>query len=175
MTRFEPQSSGIVSNRSTNWAITTALNYIFLKQWAHPASFSFISSFKTNFTNFTTDRYVKKCTSSIWCWDSNSWPLEHVSPPITTRPGLPPSLALNLVQCFKSCQKTWSYKDEWSCWFSVSKIIVNNIGPWFGWFPLNLQCVCYSHIANRGTWVAVTSWIFEYIAPEDSERKEGLL
>ena len=33
---------------------------------------------------------VKKCPSSIRCWDSNSRPLEHESPPITTRPGLPP-------------------------------------------------------------------------------------
>ena len=32
---------------------------------------------------------VKKCPFSIWCWDSNSQPLEHETPPITTRPGLP--------------------------------------------------------------------------------------
>ena len=32
---------------------------------------------------------VKKCPSSIRCWDSNSRPLEHEFPPITTRPGLP--------------------------------------------------------------------------------------
>ena len=28
--------------------------------------------------------------SCIWCRDSNRWSLEHKSPPITTRPGLPP-------------------------------------------------------------------------------------
>ena len=27
---------------------------------------------------------------SIRCWDSNPRPVEHESPPITTRPGLPP-------------------------------------------------------------------------------------
>ena len=32
---------------------------------------------------------VKKCPSSIRCQDSNSRPLEHESPPITTRSGLP--------------------------------------------------------------------------------------
>ena len=32
----------------------------------------------------------EKCPSSIWCRDSNSQPLELESPPITTRPGLPP-------------------------------------------------------------------------------------
>ena len=31
---------------------------------------------------------VKKCPSSIQCWDSNPQPLEHESPPITTRPAL---------------------------------------------------------------------------------------
>ena len=28
----------------------------------------------------------EKCPSSIQCWDSNPWPLDHESPPITTRP-----------------------------------------------------------------------------------------
>ena len=36
---------------------------------------------------------VKKCPSSMWCQDSNSQPMEHESPPITTRPGLPPPWA----------------------------------------------------------------------------------
>ena len=31
----------------------------------------------------------EKCPSRIQCWDSNPWPSEHESPPITTRPGLP--------------------------------------------------------------------------------------
>ena len=34
--------------------------------------------------------YVKKYLSSIQCWDLNPRPLDHESPPITTRPGLPP-------------------------------------------------------------------------------------
>ena len=60
-------------------------------QWATPASFSFIFvCCHTNITNFTTNLYVKKCPSSIRCWDSNPGPLENESPPITTSPGLPP-------------------------------------------------------------------------------------
>ena len=39
---------------------------------------------------FLQQIYVKKCPSSIWCWDSNPQPSEHESPPITTSPGLPP-------------------------------------------------------------------------------------
>ena len=49
--------------------------------------FHLFSSFQTHITNITTNRYVKKCPSSIRCWDSNSRPLEHESLPITTRPG----------------------------------------------------------------------------------------
>ena len=33
---------------------------------------------------------MKKCPSSIQCRESNSLPLDHESPPTTTRPGLPP-------------------------------------------------------------------------------------
>ena len=33
---------------------------------------------------------VKKCQSSIWCWDLKPQPLEHELSPITTRPGLLP-------------------------------------------------------------------------------------
>ena len=36
----------------------------------------------------------QKSPSSIRCWDLNSRPLEHESPSITTRPGLPPQIQL---------------------------------------------------------------------------------
>ena len=52
-------------------------------------AFQFIFIFSTNITIFTTNK-CEKCPFSIWCWDSNTHPSEHVSPPITTRPGLPP-------------------------------------------------------------------------------------
>ena len=48
--------------------------------------FHLFSSFQRN---FTTNRYVKKCSSSIRCRDSNSRSLEHESPPITIRSRLP--------------------------------------------------------------------------------------
>ena len=37
---------------------------------------------------------MKKCPSSIQCWDSNQQPSEQESPPITIRPGLPPVRSL---------------------------------------------------------------------------------
>ena len=51
--------------------------------------FHLFSSFQTNITIFTTS-ICEKCPSSIWCWDSNPRPSGDESPPITTRPGLPP-------------------------------------------------------------------------------------
>ena len=48
----------------------------------------YFRSFETNIITILQQIYVKKCPSNIWCWDSNPRPLEHESPPITTRPGL---------------------------------------------------------------------------------------
>ena len=48
--------------------------------------FSLSSFFQTNIQQIN----VEKSPSRIQCWDSNSRPLEHESPPICTRPGLPP-------------------------------------------------------------------------------------
>ena len=47
--------------------------------------------------------YVKKCPSSIRCWDSNPRPSEHESPSITTRPGLPPLSLLRLFAYLLRC------------------------------------------------------------------------
>ena len=56
-----------------------------------PASFIiYFRSFQTNIIIIFTTIQCEKCPSSIRCWDSNPWPLDHESPPITTRPGLPP-------------------------------------------------------------------------------------
>ena len=41
---------------------------------------------------------AKKCPSSIRCQDLNPWSLEHESPPISTRPGLPPNIAYFYLQ-----------------------------------------------------------------------------
>ena len=59
----------------------------FFKKMGQPRPlFCLFSVFSNKHYNF----YVKKCPSSIWCWDSNPRPLESESLPITTRPGLPP-------------------------------------------------------------------------------------
>ena len=72
-------------------------NWFFLKR-ANPGLFFFSFYLFKHVTNFTTDTFGEKCPSSIRCRDSNSWPLEHEPPPITTRPGLPPRHILG-VRC----------------------------------------------------------------------------
>ena len=52
-----------------------------------------ISNKRYNFYN----KYVKKCPSSMCCWDSNTQPSEHESLPITTCPGL--SLVIIVIDC----------------------------------------------------------------------------
>ena len=84
---------------------------LFFKKWANPSLFFiYFCLFQTHITNFTTNRYVKKCPSSIWCEDLNSWPLEHESPPITTRPGLSLYCCVNCYRA-KATNTPFSYTD----------------------------------------------------------------
>ena len=73
-------------------ALPTAYTVAHLFKMGHPRPlfhlFSVFSSKKK--TNFTTN-LCEKCLSSIWHWDSNSWPSDYESPPLTTRPGCPPN------------------------------------------------------------------------------------
>ena len=56
-----------------------------------PVSFSFIFIFSNTNDNFWQQLNVKNVHPVKWCRDSNSQPWEHESPPITTRPWLPPT------------------------------------------------------------------------------------
>ena len=59
------------------------------KKWARSGLFFvYFCLFKQMLQFFTTNK-CEKCLSSIWCRDLNPRPLEHESPLITTRPGLP--------------------------------------------------------------------------------------
>ena len=61
----------------------------FFYKWANPGLFFvYFCLFKLTF-QFLQQMDVKKRPSSILRWDSNPQPLEHESPPITTRPGQP--------------------------------------------------------------------------------------
>ena len=56
-----------------------------------PLFLSYLRSFQSNDTIFTANQCEKmSCPSSIQLEDLNPLPLEHESPPITTRPGTRP-------------------------------------------------------------------------------------
>ena len=58
-----------------------------------PASFLLIFGIFKQTIQFLQQITVKiSCPSSIWCWDKNPRSSERESPPITTRPGLPPNI-----------------------------------------------------------------------------------
>ena len=52
--------------------------------------FRLFSFFQTNISIFTTNICEKMSIQQVRCWQSNSQHSVHESPPITTRPGLPP-------------------------------------------------------------------------------------
>ena len=71
-----------------------------------PASFCLLSSFQTNNTVFTRNKY-EKYQVHIWRRDLNPRPLKHESSPITTIPGLPPK---NI--------EFWKFELFW-CWLKA--------------------------------------------------------
>ena len=60
---------------------------IYFFKWANSSHFLIYFHLFKHKLQFLQQLNVKKCPSSIQCRDSNSRPLEHESPPITTRPG----------------------------------------------------------------------------------------
>ena len=140
MTAFEPRYSVAGSDRSANSAMqhrtqgcellpsslrvgcddvrtVRAVTILYLNVFTNgpsPASFSFIFDlFQTNInTIFTTNQCEKiSSPSSIRSQDSNPRPLERESPPITTRPGLPPKLTKNVTTILIVC--TWSLRRQY--------------------------------------------------------------
>ena len=87
----------------------------FLKKWAIPGLFFvYFRLFQTNNTIFTTNECEKmSCPSSIRRQDSNPRPLERESPPITTRPGLPPMLQQFVI---KPLPILWWAIGRWAPW-----------------------------------------------------------
>ena len=70
--------------------------FLFLKNGSTRPLFHLFSVFSNKQCKFLHQMYVKKCPSSIWHRDSNPRPQERESPPLTTRPGLPPWLSFLL-------------------------------------------------------------------------------
>ena len=90
--------------------------------------FIYLLLFKHTLIFFTINRYVKKCPSSILCrdcQDSNSRPLEHESPPITTRPEQPPSKFFCSQHI--SCRLTRANIDETSAQLFHSNLAIPKV------------------------------------------------
>ena len=83
-------------------------SWFFLKKFANPGLFFIYFCLFKHKLPLLHQINVNKCSSSIKCRDSNSWSLEHESPPITTRPGLLP-----LVDwCFPSIEVGETFAQE---------------------------------------------------------------
>ena len=78
-------------------SIAATVSIFFLKKWANPDLFFIYFRLFKHTLQFLQQINVKKCPSSIRFRDSNSQPMEHESPPITTRPGLPPKNSILLL------------------------------------------------------------------------------
>ena len=74
----------------TRLDLTKEANMCYFKKWANPGLFSFIIGLFKQTLNFFTTNICEIFLSSIQCQDLNPRPSECESPPITTRPGLPP-------------------------------------------------------------------------------------
>ena len=71
------------------WKLKKPIFRLFQK-WPSSASFPFILGLFKQIIQILQQINVKNCTSNIWFRDSDSWPLEHQSFPIISRPGLLP-------------------------------------------------------------------------------------
>ena len=67
------------------------------KKWANPGLFFIYFRLFKRTLQFWQQINVKKCPSSIWRQDLDSQPSGYNSPPLTTRPGLPPIIFLFLL------------------------------------------------------------------------------
>ena len=101
----------------------------------HPRTlFRLCLSFQTNITILTTNKNVEKCPYSRWSRGSNPWPLEHESPPITTRPRLLPKRSKLYVGYFEAIELAWEqqllYKICWSLTHYLYKTLANAVKIW---------------------------------------------
>ena len=102
--------------------------WFFFKKIGQPwPLFRLFLVFQTIGAIFITNQCAKmSCPSSIWCWDWNTWPLEHESSPITTRQDFLGSMILyiwsylikllwQILITAKIIKLKKSWSDAWTC------------------------------------------------------------
>ena len=111
---------------------------VILEKWAKPGFLIiYFWSFQTNITTIFTANICENIQS---VWDLNPWPLEHESPPISTRPGLWPQTN---GRSSPSTSTIWVLRPiigtSYAIPFSTAKLrhIVGHIGSWFT--PVSIQ------------------------------------
>ena len=90
------QSTGCLP--TTPLPINRATVYFFKTGQPQPLLMFIFGLFEQTSLQFLQQRVVKKCPLGIQCWDMNPQPSEHESPPINTRPGLPPWATVHYLQ-----------------------------------------------------------------------------
>ena len=147
------------------YAESTSLALVMLNGPTRPL-FHLFSSFQIHITNFTTIRYVKKCPSSIWCQDSNSWPLEYESPPMTARPVVPPFHFVMLykfkmlIQMSCLCKCSWLvYSITKYCWYTSLNILKCLTYETF--VPRRSWCGTINVVARKGCHFETGKWTFK--------------
>ena len=105
---------------------------------------------------------MKKCPSSIKCWDSNPRPLERESLPITTRPGL--LFLIIAFQIMKLDQFVWEFTAK--MWprlqvpnLGIYKVLWNSPLVNSGNFAYSF---CWTWIAHKGRLYSRMSFIYKY-------------
>ena len=99
----------------------------FFKKWANPGLFFvYFRLFKQTLQFFTTNK-CEKCPSSIWCRDSNPQPSEYESPPITTRPGLPPFERAKFIRF--AAKRNHLKKCQESFWWDNGALVRRIVSP----------------------------------------------
>ena len=130
-----------------NWLIssifvaisTVMICRVFLKNGPTLAFFCLFLVFSNKHYKFLQQIYVKKCPSSIWWRDLNPRSLERESPPITTRPGLPPNMSSFI---YRSCRFFYVFKVNIRWYISMVKSLPGHISsilvPWVR-FPVKTE------------------------------------
>ena len=97
--------------------------------------FRLFSVFSNKQYNFFTNQWEKmSCPFSILCQDLNPRPLERESPPIATRPGLPPTLmAFNYLAKYLIYFGTFMLLDICSLLY-MANYRRNNLAIWSHWY-----------------------------------------
>ena len=120
----------------------------------HPRPlFRLFLSLQTN-SPILTKLNGNKCPSSMWHWDSNPQPLEIESPPITTRPGLPPKQHISFLSDHFKCFSTAPNAFALLLHAFLNCLLISCLHKHTSLMPEKIYLICVTFILF---------WAFEYL------------